>query len=219
MLSQGTQRGALVDALMARQASGKRTGVASRVAREATLALAGVALLALSARIVIPLPHTILLTLPFDFIIRVPFSVVPITGQTFAVLLLAAAYGARRGLASVALYLLAGAAALPVFAAAASVASYGYLGGFALAAVVVGWLADRGWGRTLATSIAAMLVGEVAIYACGLLWLARFVGWDAVIAQGLAPFVIGDALKLLAAALLLPAAWVVTRRALGQEPR
>lgn len=201
MLSQGTQRGTLVDALVTRRTTDGQTAVVSRVAREAALALVGVTLLALSAHIIIPLP----------------FSVVPITGQTFAVLLLAAAYGARRGLASVALYLLAGAAGLPVFAAVPGIASYGYLAGFALAAVIVGWLAQRGWDRTLATSIAAMLAGEVAIYACGLLWLARFVGWGQVLAQGLAPFVVGDILKLLAAALLLPAAWLATRHTLGQE--
>jgi len=203
MLSQGTQRGTLVDVLVARRVASGQPAVSAVVAREGALALVGVVALALSAHIIIPLP----------------FTPVPITGQTFAVLLLAAAYGARRGLASVALYLLAGAAGLPVFAAVPGVASYGYLAGFALAAVVVGWLAERGWGRTLPTSIAAMLVGEVAIYAFGLLWLARFVGWGQVLALGLAPFVVGDAYKLLAAALLLPAAWLAVRRTLGQEPR
>jgi biotin transport system substrate-specific component len=203
MLSQGTQRGALADALVARQTAKGQPTIVSRVAREATLAVAGVVALALSAHVIIPLP----------------FTPVPITGQTFAVLLLAAAYGARRGLASVTLYLLAGAMGLPVFAAVPGSASYGYLAGFMVAAVLVGWLADRGWGRTLLTSIIAMLAGEVAIYACGLLWLARFVGWGQVIGLGLAPFVIGDVIKLSAAALLLPAAWLATRRALGQEPR
>lgn len=205
MLSQGYRRGALVDALVARGATSTQPGQSALMtaAREVGLALLGVAALALSARLIIPLP----------------FTPVPITGQTFAVLLLAAAYGARRGLASVALYLLAGAAGLPVFAAVSGMYTYGYLAGFALAAVVVGWLAQRGWDRTLPTSIAAMLAGEVAIYACGLVWLARFVGWGHVIALGLAPYLVGDTLKLLAAALLLPAAWLGVRRALGQEPR
>ncbi|HEY7849776.1 MAG TPA: biotin transporter BioY [Ktedonobacterales bacterium] len=208
MLSQGTQRGALVDVFVARGAvanSGARRGRAAlaQAGREAALAVIGVVALALSAHVIIPLP----------------FTPVPITGQTFAVLLLAAAYGAPRGLASVALYLLAGAAGLPVFAAVPGVASYGYLVGFALAALVVGWLAQRGWGRSFPTSIAALVAGEVAIYTCGLLWLARFVGWGQVIALGLTPFLIGDALKLLAAALLLPAAWFATRRLLGEESR
>jgi biotin transport system substrate-specific component len=206
MLSQVNRRGALVDVLVARgavaDAQPGRAALAT-VAREAALAVVGVVALTLSAYVIIPLPYT----------------PVPITGQTFAVLLLAAAYGARRGLASVALYLLAGAAGLPVFAAVPGIASYGYLAGFALAAVAVGWLAQRGWDRTFPLSIAAMLAGEVAIYLCGLLWLARFVGWGHVIALGLIPFLLGDSLKLLAAALLLPAVWFGTRRILGQEPR
>lgn len=190
--------GALMDVMTARLAS-----PVSRWAGEATLAVAGVTLLALSARVIIPLP----------------FTPVPVTGQTFAVLLLAAAYGARRGLATVALYILAGVVGLPVFAAGADVASYGYIAGFALAAIVIGWLAERGWDRALPTSILAMLAGEVAIYLCGLLWLARFVGWSNVIPLGLEPFLVGDALKLLAAALLLPATWLGVRAALGREER
>lgn len=206
MLSHDSRRGALVDVILARGARGDARPTSSPLAlaaRETSLAIIGVVALALSAQVIIPLP----------------FTPVPITGQTFVVLLLAAAYGARRGLASVALYLLAGVAGLPVFAAVPGIATYGYLAGFALAALVVGWLADRGWTRSLGSSVATMLVGEVAIYTCGLLWLARFVGWGQVIALGLAPFVIGDALKLAAAALLLPAAWLATRRLLGEEPR
>lgn len=205
MLSHGSQRGALVDVIFAQDGANARTAPSplALAAREAALALVAVVALALSAQVIIPLP----------------FTPVPITGQTFAVLLIAAAYGARRGLASVALYLLAGVAGLPVFAAVPGIASYGYLAGFALAAVVVGWLADSGWTRSLAGSVVAMLAGEVAIYACGLAWLARFVGWQHVIALGLAPYLVGDALKLVAAALLLPAAWYATRRALGKEPR
>ena len=204
MLSHGSQRGALVDIILARGgATQPAPSPLALAARETALAVIAVVALALSAQVIVPLP----------------FTPVPITGQTFAVLLIAAAYGARRGLASIALYLLAGVAGLPVFAAVPGIASYGYLAGFALAAVVVGWLADRGWTRTLPMSIAAMLAGEVAIYACGLLWLARFVGWQHVIAFGLAPFLIGDTIKLMAAALLLPAAWYATRRTLGEEPR
>lgn len=200
MSSQINRRGALVDVLVARPT---QSTLAARVAREVALGLLGVLLLALSARVILPLP----------------FTPVPITGQTFAVLLIATAYGWRRGLATVAAYLVAGAAGLPVFAAVPGVATYGYLVGFALAAVVVGWLAERGWDRSLRTSVPAMLAGEIAIYACGLAWLSRFVGWSHVVAFGLTPFLIGDALKLLAAALLAPAAWYAARRALGQEPR
>lgn len=204
MLSHGSQRGALVDVILARGGSAQLApSPLTLAARETALALVAVVALTLSAQVIIPLP----------------FTPVPITGQTFAVLLIAAAYGARRGLASVALYLLAGVAGLPVFAVVPGIATYGYLAGFALAAVVVGWLADRGWARTLPTSVAAMLAGEVAIYVCGMLWLARFVGWQQVIAFGLTPFLVGDAFKLVAAALVLPAAWYATRRALGEESR
>jgi biotin transport system substrate-specific component len=204
MLSSTAQRGALVDVISSSLTDGARTrsAVTSWI-REAALAVAGVTLLALSARLIIPLP----------------FTPVPVTGQTFAALLLAAAYGARRGLATVTLYILAGVAGLPVFAAIPGSASYGYIVGFALAAVVTGWLAERGWDRTLPRSIVAMLAGEAAIYLCGLAWLARFVGWGNVIALGFTPFLIGDAVKILAAALLLPAVWRVVRATLGRETR
>ena len=204
MLSGTTQRGALVDVISSSLTNGARTrSAAASWLREAALALAGVALIALSARLIIPLP----------------FTPVPVTGQTFAVLLLAAAYGARRGLATVALYILAGVAGLPVFAAIPYTASYGYIAGFALAAVVVGWLAEHGWDRSFPRAIAAMLAGEAAIYLCGLVWLSHFTGWSNVIALGFTPFLAGDALKLLAAALLLPAAWHGVRAALGRETR
>ncbi len=203
MISHQGQRSALVDALLARRAAGATAPRIAPAVREAALLVAGVVMLALSAHVIIPLP----------------FTPVPVTGQTFGVLLLAATYGMRRGLATVALYLLAGAAGLPAFAPGANIASYGYLAGFVPAAIIVGWLAERGWGRSLPTAIASMLVGEVAIYACGLPWLARFVGWSNVFAMGAYPFLIGDAYKLVAAALLLPAVWLVTRRAPDQESR
>ena len=204
MPSGSAQRGALVDSIFSSLVDGARTRlVPATWLREAALAIAGVALLALSARVIIPLP----------------FTPVPVTGQTFAVLLLAAAYGARSGLATVALYILAGIVGLPVFAAIPGAASYGYIAGFALAALVVGWLAEHGWDRTIPRSIVAMLAGEAAIYLCGLVWLTRFVGWGDVIALGLTPFLIGDALKLLAAALLLPATWHAVRATTGQEAR
>lgn len=198
------QRGALVDIVTARLTGGAlpRASIA-RWAGEAALAIVGVTLIALSAHVIIPLP----------------FTPVPVTGQTFAVLLVAAAYGARRGLATVLLYLLAGAAGLPVFASVIGLPLYGYLAGFALATAITGWLAERGWDRTLPRALVAMLAGEIAIYLCGLVWLANFVGWSNVIGMGLTPFLIGDSLKLLAAALLLPTAWYGVRAALGREAR
>src|SRR5438105_5378843 len=160
------------------------------------LVLAGSALIALAAQLRIPLP----------------FSPVPVTGQTFAVLLVAAALG-RLGLASVIAYLIAGAAGLPAFAGGASGAAYltgptgGYLLGFALAAAAVGSAAERGGDRHVGTAPAAMLVGEIAIYLCGLAWLARFVPAERLLDAGLLPFIPGDVFKLVLAALALPTAW------------
>lgn len=201
MITRALPAGSLVDVSLG--ATSLKRGLARRLLGEVALVLGGVLLLALAARIAIALP----------------FTPVPITGQTFAVLLIGAAYGWKRGAVTVALYLAAGITGLPVFAQVAGATTYGYLAGFLLAAVIVGWLAERGWDRRLPTALVAMLLGEVAIYACGLPWLARFIGWQHVVAFGLAPFVVGDAIKLALAALLLPAAWRLVRLARGTEPR
>jgi len=164
------------------------------------LVLAGSALIALAAQVRIPLP----------------FSPVPVTGQTFAVLLVAAALG-RLGLWSVIAYPIEGAAGLPVFAGGTfGVATIvgptgGYLIGFALAAALVGSAAERGWDRHLATALAAMVLGEVAIYACGLAWLARFLLPVPLLDAGLVPFIPGDVVKMVLAALALPGAWKLVR--------
>src|SRR5437868_13295717 len=139
--------------------------------------------------------------------IPLPFTPVPITGQTFAVLVTGAVLGARLGTAAMLLYLVEGFAGLPVFAAATGSFTYGYLAGFVVATLVVGWLADRGWTREWPLTVAAMLAGEVAIYFFGLLWLAHLVPPDKVVAFGLYPFLIGDAIKLVAAAIVVPAGW------------
>jgi biotin transport system substrate-specific component len=155
---------------------------------------------------------SLLVALAAQVAIRLPFSPVPVTGQTLAVLLVGALLGSRRGALSLLAYLLEGLAGLPVFAAGASGFAYamgptgGYLVGFVAAAFVVGWLAERGWDRRLITAVVAMVVGNVAIYACGLPWLSTFVGKQAP-ALGLAPFVTGDVLKLVLAAIVLPAGW------------
>jgi len=164
------------------------------------LVLAGSALVAIAAQVRIPLP----------------FSPVPVTGQTFAVLLVAAALG-RLGLWSVIAYLIEGAMGLPVFAggtfgvAAIVGPTGGYLIGFALAAAIVGSAAERGWDRHIATALAAMLLGEVAIYACGLAWLARFPLPVPLLDAGLVPFIAGDLVKMVLAALALPGAWKLVR--------
>ncbi len=168
---------------------------ANALLRWIALMLAGVVFVAVSARIVVPLYP------------------VPVTMQTFAVLVLGMAYGARLGAATLALYLVSGLAGLPVFATAGALGpTLGYIVGFILAAGVVGWLAERGWDRSIVTTAIAMLIGNVLIYVPGLIVLASFVGADKVLEYGLWPFLIGDALKLALAALVLPAAWrLVTR--------
>ena len=143
--------------------------------------------------------------------IPLPFTPVPITGQTFAVLLCGATLGARLGTASMLLYLTEGVVGLPVFAAAPGAASYGYLAGFVAAAFIIGWFADLGWTKDLPRTVVAMIAGEVAIYFFGLLWLAHFVPSAKVLDFGLYPFLIGDAIKLVAAAVVLPAGWRLSR--------
>ncbi len=166
--------------------------------RDLTLILAGSLLVALFAQIEIPLQP------------------VPITGQTFAVLLVGAALGSKRGAASLALYLTEGALGLPFFSGGASGlsrltgATGGYLIGFVMAAFVVGWLAERGLERSVRTSLIPFLAGTVVIYFFGVAWLTVVLGsLSQAIAAGLLPFLVGDTIKLLAAALALPAAWGV----------
>jgi biotin transport system substrate-specific component len=146
--------------------------------------------------------------------IPLPFTPVPLTGQTFAVLLVAAALGSKRGAAAMAFYIALGTVGLPVFAGGASGMTYlsgatlGYLIGFVLAAYVMGLLAERGLERNVRTSIIPFFVGTVIIYACGVTWLAIVLGsFSKAFAAGLVPFLIGDAIKLIAASLALPTAW------------
>lgn len=161
-----------------------------------------------------------------------PFTPVPITGQTLGVLLVGAAYGPGLGAATLGLYLLWAVVGLPVLApeldgshaSGLSVlglasATAGYLWGFVGAAVLTGWFARRGWDRSLRSSISAMLLGSIVIYAAGVPWLMASI--DVPLQQGLElglyPFVIGDTLKLLAAAGFLPAVWSVLGRARDEE--
>jgi biotin transport system substrate-specific component len=167
------------------------------------LVLGGSVLIGLMAQVAIPLP----------------FTPVPITGQTFAVLLVGALLGSRRGALSAGLYLAEGALGLPVFAGGSGGLARlfgptgGYLLGFVVAAGVVGWLCESGWDRRLPTAILAMLIGNGLIYLFGLPWLARFVGPERALAAGLWPFLAGDLIKIALAALALPLAWRWTRLA------
>jgi biotin transport system substrate-specific component len=171
--------------------------------RELVVVFGGVLLLGLSAQV------------------QIPLEPVPVTGQTFGVLFLGALLGSRRGALTVAGYVGAGIVGLPVFAGGAAGPARlfgptgGYLLGFIAAAWVVGWLSEKGWDRRLTTAAAAMLVGTLAIYLFGLPWLAAFVGWGQVISTGLAPFVVGDLLKLGLAALALPGGWALLGRGRG----
>lgn len=149
--------------------------------------------------------------------IPLPFTPVPLTGQTFAVLLVGAALGAKRGFGSLSLYLAFGALGLPFFAGGASGLSYmtgstlGYLVGFVAAAALTGFLAERGLDRKVSTAVLAFLAGQAIIYVFGIAWLTVFLGFQKALLAGLVPFLLGDALKIGAAALALPAAWKLVK--------
>jgi biotin transport system substrate-specific component len=170
---------------------------------DAVFVLGAAGLIALCAQISIPLP----------------FTPVPITGQTFAVLLAGAALGTVRGSAGAGVYVLLGIAGAPVYAEHAhgwsivTGASGGYLVAYPLAAALVGYLAERGWDRSFSSAVGAMLTGNVVIYAIGLPWLAVVLhtNLDKTLLYGLYPFVVGDLLKLYLAGAVLPAAWRLVR--------
>ncbi|MDX6211181.1 MAG: biotin transport system substrate-specific component [Frankiales bacterium] len=170
-------------------------------ARSALLVAAGAGLVGLSAQLSVPLPGT----------------PVPVTGQTFAVLLVGAVLGWQQAAASMAVYLLAGGLGVPWLSHGGSGfggATFGYVVGFVVAAPVVGWLASRGGDRTVARSVATMALGTALIYACGLPWLAHSAHLSAGQAWhlGARPFLVGDAIKVGLAAGLLPGAWALARR-------
>ncbi len=149
--------------------------------------------------------------------IRIPldFTPVPITGQTFAVLLSGAVLGSRAGAASQLLYFALGAVGLPFYAGGsggwetATGATAGYLAGFVVATFVVGRLAENRQDRRFATSLGTFLTGNLTIYVFGVAWLAYSQSWDLVTAveRGMAPFIIGDTIKILLAAGAMPVAW------------
>jgi biotin transport system substrate-specific component len=169
--------------------------------RDTALVLGGAAFIGLLAQFAIPLG----------------FTPVPLTLGTFAVLLTGAALGPLRGLLSTGVYLLAGMAGVPWFAGHASgygFASFGYLIGFVLAAGLVGWLARHGADRTPVRTALTMVLGNVVIYAVGVSYLIASTGMDlrTGLDKGMVPFLVGDGLKILAAAGLLPGAWALVRR-------
>jgi biotin transport system substrate-specific component len=153
--------------------------------------------------------------------VRLPFTPVPVTGQTFAVLLGGVALGSGRGLSGMVLYLVAGLTPwVPWFAGGSggtdvmTSPTFGYIIGFVFAAGLVGKLAEGGWDRTPLRAIVTMVAGNLVIYAVGVPWLMAVTpsGLGTAVSKGVAPFLLLDAIKILAAAGLLPAAWVLTGR-------
>ena len=165
----------------------------SKALRAILLAVVGSALLTVSAKI------------------QVPFWPVPMTMQTFAVLVIGMAYGWRLGAATVLLYLVEGAAGLPVFAGGGGAAYMaGTTGGY-----LVGFLAGRGWDRAAGTTLLAMLLGTAIIFLLGVAWLAGLIGLEKAIAGGLTPFLAGAGFKIILAAAVLPLAWRLVGRDRG----
>ncbi|HEY9439351.1 MAG TPA: biotin transporter BioY [Streptomyces sp.] len=172
-----------------------------RYAVDTALVLGGAALTGIAAQIAVP----------------VPGSPVPVTGQTFAALLVGTALGARRGFLALALYSVLGMAGMPWFAGGSSGAggaSFGYVLGMLLAATVVGELARRGGDRSVLRTAGTMAVGSLIIYAVGVPYLAISTGMSmsAAVAAGLVPFLIGDAVKAALAMGALPATWKLVGR-------
>jgi biotin transporter BioY len=172
------------------------------LARDIALVIGSSAFVGLAAQLSFPLPNT----------------PVPVTGQTFAVLLVGAALGPLRAVLGLALYLLAGGIGVPWFADHAhgfGGPSFGYIIGFVVAGTVVGALARRGGDRTPLRTVGTMLLGTLIIYAVGIPWLAASVHVSAgqAIQLGVRPFIAGDVFKVLVAAGLLPATWALLHRA------
>ncbi len=183
----------------------------ARWIRDAVLVLAGTALIAICAKT------------------QVPMWPVPMTMQTWAVLLIGAAYGWRLGGITVLAYLLEGIAGLPVFAGPTAGIAYmagptaGYLVGFLVSAMLVGWLAERGWDRSLAKLVTALFLASIAPFIFGVAWLTHVLSlnpdiaspFQAALAAGVTPFIPGMVLKLALAAAVLKAGWAIVQRLRG----
>jgi biotin transport system substrate-specific component len=153
--------------------------------------------------------------------LQVPFYPVPMTMQSLVVLLLGMAFGWRLGAATVLLYLLEGAFGLPVFAGTPEKGigiaymmgpTGGYLIGFVAAAALTGWLAERGWDRSLWRSAVALSLGHAVLFLTGLAWLAVYIGWPRAVAFGLMPFLAGTVVKTALGVALVRAGWAMLGR-------
>ncbi len=177
----------LIDTIWPRQSGG--------LLRTTILALAGSILMALSAKT------------------QVPMWPVPMTMQTFAVLVIGMSFGWRLAGATLLLYLAEGAVGLPVFASGGGIAYFagpttGYLVGFLVAAMLVGWLGEKGWDRSVPLTFVAMFIGTGVIFALGVAWLAVFLNdFQAALANGFSPFIVGAFVKIALAAAVLPLVW------------
>ena len=189
-----THNSTLVEAIL------PQTGLATFL-KQILIVLAGVAVLALAAKI------------------KVPMFPVPITMGTFAVLVIGAAYGPRLGLVTIIGYMIIGLLGFDVFAESSSElngltymmgSTGGYLVGYLLAIMALGFAARRGWDRSVPQMAIALFLGNVLIYVPGLIWLGILYGFSAqIFTWGLTPFLVGDAMKLVLAALLVPAVWKI----------
>ncbi|HTI15222.1 MAG TPA: biotin transporter BioY [Dictyobacter sp.] len=176
----------------------------SNLVKDGMLVIGGSALLALCSQVIIPLP----------------FTPIPLTLQTFVVLLIGATLGGKRGLLTSLLYLLEGVAGLPVFAAGASGLAHltgpsaGYLWAMPIVAYVVGILCERGMDRKYSTAVIAMLIGTIIVYICGVSWLSIFTHSSLYVAflEGMVPFIPGDLIKIIVAVALLPTTWRIVRQ-------
>ena len=171
----------------------------STVASQISLILTGTVFLAVMAQIAFPIPG----------------SPVPFTGQTLGVLLLGTAYGAGLGFSTIAFYLLMGMAGAPIFSSGTSGIERivgptgGYLVGMLISSVVLGALAGRKWDQRIKTVIPTMIIGNLVIFAIGLLWLNLYTGqsWLWTFEKGFTPFVFGEIIKIAIASTALPAVW------------
>ena len=156
--------------------------------------------------VVLTVAGAVAITLATQVRIDLPFTPVPITGQTFVVILWGLLFGSRQGALAAGTYLAAGALGAPVFAGFTSLVALwgptaGYLLGFVPAAALAGWLQERGWTRNVGTTMLASLIASIPIFILGTPVLAAFVGWKSVLVMGVVPFLVGDVIKSALAAI------------------
>jgi biotin transport system substrate-specific component len=188
-------------------------------AKAETLTSAVLAPLNLVRSAALVIAFSLLTALAAQLVIPTPWSDVPITGQTFAVLLTGALLGSRLGALAMIAYLIEGALGLPFFAAGGSglarltVSPWaGYLWAYPVAAFLTGWLAERGWDRRYLTAMAAMALGSIVILLGGMFWRLGFMSFDQAFMTGVVPFLPGDLIKIALAAAVLPSGWALLRK-------